>query len=226
VCVEVAQFLEDISAGDRCNRNPKKYEVEYIIMEANRDRPDNHGLTATFPHLKEKSIRPDHLGIGQCCAVLCYLSSFNQSPPPYRCSLLFVPSALRNKFIYFRIVTPPRLERESESAPENAPESACKRARGWGERERESESDRARARTHALTHTRTHAHTHTHTRTHCLSLCCFLDLSRTRALSLSHVHTRAFSQSPSFSFLCLSHIDTATNTDSLSCVFHKKDTET
>jgi hypothetical protein len=64
---EVVQWLCDISSATETAGNPfggvTEDEVQYIIMEANRDNYDNHGDSVTFPALKSKTIRPEDFGI-------------------------------------------------------------------------------------------------------------------------------------------------------------------
>jgi hypothetical protein len=40
--------------------------VEYVMMEGNRDKADNHGHDKTFQTLQKKVIYPEGFGLGEC----------------------------------------------------------------------------------------------------------------------------------------------------------------
>ena len=64
---EVVQWLCDISlatdSGGRAVGGVTDDEVQYIIMEGNRDCYNNHGDSKTFAELKSKTIRPEGFGV-------------------------------------------------------------------------------------------------------------------------------------------------------------------
>lgn len=66
VFTEVEQWLLDLTLaldpGSRLPPGVSVAEVEYVIMEANRDHYENHGETRTFAALKSKTLRPQDFG--------------------------------------------------------------------------------------------------------------------------------------------------------------------
>ena len=58
---------------DVMNRRPEKCEIEYIIMEGNRDRLVNQGMPITYRTLEQKIIAPEQFGRGQSLCLGLFL---------------------------------------------------------------------------------------------------------------------------------------------------------
>ena len=74
---DVAQWLEDIAVGDGVNREarPEPSEIEYVIMEANRDCDRSICSDGTYQTLQHRVVTPEFFGVGELLfqKAFCYI---------------------------------------------------------------------------------------------------------------------------------------------------------